>query len=289
MLVMERMDFPVIFRRWVEMLHKDATTCLILPSGLSRIIPVTFSFRQGDPVSLDLYALQQEPFLRVLRNTLHGIHITNFRQLDEDYSDDTEFVSDDVEDLGRFNQVMTRFEATSGAILSRNWKSKILGLGPWQGKDDWPLEVNWLKTENELKIFGFVICPTYQQTSEKTWEGVISGFEKVLYSWSSRTLDTLCQRVEVARTFALSKLYYVAQVLPLPNKYRKKVEQKLSSFIFCGRHERLSLTLLENTCKHGGLGLPNIAVKAECLLLKQTTRILSKPDETTYRHLAPLA
>ena len=89
----------------------------------------------------------------------------------------------------------------------------------------------------------------------------------------------------MAKVFALSKLYYVAQVLPLTDKYRKRIEQKMSSFIFRGRHERLSLFELENTCRQGGLGLPNIAVKAECLLLKQTTRILSKPNETTYRHL----
>ena len=57
----------------------------------------------------------------------------------------------------------------------------------------------------------------------------------------------------------------------------------MSSFLFWGRHERLPLYLLENTCKNGGLGLPNIAVKAECLLIKQTTRILSKPEETSYR------
>ena len=43
---------------------------------------------------------------------------------------------------------------------------------------------------------------------------------------------------------------------------------------------RDSPTVLENANKQGGLGLPNIAVKAECLFLKQTTRILSKPDET---------
>ena len=50
MLVMEKMGFPVVFRRWVEMLHKDATTCLKLPTGLSRIITETFSFQQGDQV-----------------------------------------------------------------------------------------------------------------------------------------------------------------------------------------------------------------------------------------------
>ena len=47
---------------------------------------------------------------------------------------------------------------------------------------------------------------------------------------------------------------------------------------------RDSLSLLENISKHGGLGLPNIAVKAECLLIKQTTRILSNLDKTSYRH-----
>ena len=35
LLVMEKMEFPVVFRRWIEMLHKDATTCLILPTGIS--------------------------------------------------------------------------------------------------------------------------------------------------------------------------------------------------------------------------------------------------------------
>ena len=63
-----------------------------------------------------------------------------------------------------------------------------------------------------MKIFRFTICTTYQQTAKKTWEHVISGFEKVLYSRSSRTLDSLRKRVEVVRTFGLSKLYYEAQV-----------------------------------------------------------------------------
>ena len=58
---------------------------------------------------------------------------------------------------------------------------------------------------------------------------------KVLFSWQSRSLETLAQRVLVARTFALSKLYYVAQVLPLPNKYKRKVEISLSKIIFRDR------------------------------------------------------
>ena len=83
LLVMERMGFPEVFRRWVSMLHHEATTCLVLPTGLSRIIKVMFSFRQGDPIALNLYILQQEPFLRLLRRTLTGLTITNFKLIDE--------------------------------------------------------------------------------------------------------------------------------------------------------------------------------------------------------------
>ena len=284
-LVMERMQFPEVFRRWIEMCHQNATTCLVLPSGLSREISVTFSFRQGDPFSMNLYILQQEPLLKVVRNTLSGITITNFRQLDKDYCDDVENLSNDVQDLVKFDEIMKKFEATSGAILSRNKKSKVMGLGSWQGKQNWPEEVNWIKTVEEMKVFGFLIYPTYQETLQKTWEKVVSGFEKVLFSWQSRSLETLSQKVEVAKIFALSKLYYVAQVLPLPSKFSTRIESSLSKFIFRGRHERLMLSELENDCEQGGLGLPNISIKADSLLLKQTLRMLSLPNEDSFRHL----
>ena len=137
---------------------------------------------------------------------------------------------------------------TSGAILSRTNKSKVMGISQWRGKQNWPGEVKWMKVVTEMKIFGFTICSTYQQTLTKTWDRVVRGFDQVLFSWQTRHLETLSQRVQVARTFALSKLYYVAQVLPLPDKHRRKVESHLSSFIFTGRHERLTLSELGWAC-----------------------------------------
>ena len=157
-----------------------------------------------------------------------------------------------------------------------------MGIGPWKGRQNWPDEVSWMKVVTEMKIFGFTICSTYQQTLTKTWEKVVRGFEQVLFSWESRQLETLSQRVQVARTFALSKLYYVAQVLPLPGEHRRKVESRLSSFIFRGRHERLKLSELENTCENGGLGLPNLSVKADSLLIKQMCRMMNLPNEKSF-------
>ena len=136
LLVMERMGLPELFRRWVEMLHHEATTCLVLPSGLSREIKVKFSFRQGDPIAMNLYILQQEPLLRMLRATLTGLTITNFKLKDKSYCDDIDQLSSDTRDLVKFNEVMEKFEMTSGAILSRNQKSKVMGIGAWKGRQN---------------------------------------------------------------------------------------------------------------------------------------------------------
>jgi hypothetical protein len=281
--VTKRMAFPETFRSWLKMLHCGATTKLILASGLSREIPVSFSFRQGDCIAGDLYCLTQEPLLRMLRSKLQGLQVTNFYQKDEDYMDDIQFVSSSLQDLVIFNNIFHKYEQQSGAMLSRDRKSKVMGLGQWRGKEDWPLP--WLQTVDVMEVLGFRVCPQYFDTLQQTWKAVFKGFQHLLFSWESRVLSTLEQRVKVTQTFALSKLWYVAQVLPLPPAYCKKIESALSNFIFRGRHERMKLSELQNSVEKGGLGLTCVATKAESLLLRQCLRLLDRPEETCYRHL----
>ena len=47
----------------------------------------------------------------------------------------------------------------------------------------------------------------------------------------------------------------------------------------------MRLDELENSCEDGGLGLPNITVKADALLLRQMCRMLNQPDEVSFRLL----
>ena len=229
--VTERMAFPQIFRSWLKMLHKDATTRLLLTSGLSREIPVSFSFRQGDNIAGDLYCLTQEPLLRMIKSRLVGLLFTNFFQKDTSYLDDIQILSGDERDLVTFDIVMKRFELQSGAMLSRDKKSRVMGLGGWQDREIWPQKVSWLKTVDKMKVLGFIVCPKYSDTLACTWERVFRGFQKTLFAWEGRALVTLQQRVNVLQTFALSKFWYVAQVLPLPAQVLKKIKSASSSFI----------------------------------------------------------
>ena len=70
-----------------------------------------------------------------------------------------------------------------------------------------------------------------------------------------------------------------------PNSVMKKIESRISAFVFQGRPERLKLSEIENSPENGGLGLTCIATKAESLLLRQALCVLSGPDETSSRHI----
>ena len=60
--VLEQMNFGQKFIRLIIDTHKDITTQLIL-NGLTEAIALTFSFRQGDAISMILYLIYVEQVL----------------------------------------------------------------------------------------------------------------------------------------------------------------------------------------------------------------------------------
>ena len=100
--------------------------------------------------------------------------------------------------------IFREFESVSGAILSRSKKTKVMGLGEWKDRQIWPLP--WIKVEDELKIFGFFITPSYERTIVVNWERLVKKVSDVLISWRSRQLPSLRMRSDVIRIFATSKI-----------------------------------------------------------------------------------
>jgi hypothetical protein len=119
------------------MLHKGATTQFIL-HFLTRTIQVNFSIRQGDPLAMIIYIIYVEPLLLLIEKMTTGLRMGTMVQRVEAYCDDINLVSTDLQDLRKVDEAVKLFEGVSGALLSRGKKCKIMGLGKWEGKQDWP-------------------------------------------------------------------------------------------------------------------------------------------------------
>ena len=280
--VMRQMCFPVKFISWIRTLHHQASTCFIL-QHLSREVRVRFSVRQGDPLAMPLFLLNIEPLVVKIGTTITGAPVAGLQQRDEDYVDDVTCVSSCLQDLLILDELFLWFEELSGTVLNRSRKCQIMGLGSWAGKTDWPL--SWLKTVSTMRIYGINFHETLEETSNATWKAVTAGLRSCLLSWQARDLSTLSSRVTVLKVFALSKLYYVAQVLPLPSSTGRIIRALVGQFLWKGRLEKLPLQEVYSPASNGGLGLPCIEARCEALLLTHTCRILSS-NSRSKRHLA---
>lgn len=293
--VMKAMNFPNKFCAWFRMLHKGATTRLLLGNGkLSAPISLLTSLRQGCPLAMPAYVVQYEPFLRRLDQVLQGVTLKSPRQTDvlkakgEAFCDDNGIASTSVEDLNIFDSTCRRYEECSGAKLSRNKKSKILYLGAWRDPARRPgLPVDYLQEKEVLKVFGFHVTAEYKSTKDQSWEARLKKLRGVLISWKDRDLPTLEQRVQVVNAYMSSTIWYTAQVLPLPASVCKQIDQELGRFIFRGRITmgRLKLEQLCHPVTKGGLGLFNTERKAKALFTKQTGRMLRRKGKG-YKHIS---
>ena len=151
LVVMKRMNFSNKFCNWIRMLHVGARTRFIL-GRLTRSIRVSFSIRQGDPLSMLLYIVYIEPLLIFIEQRIAGLSFANIQPSLEAYCDDVNVVTKNIADLVVVDDAVKKFESLSGAILSRDRKCKILGFGSWKNRVDWPLQ--YVTTVKEIKVFG---------------------------------------------------------------------------------------------------------------------------------------
>ena len=150
----------------------------------------------------------------------------------------------------------------------------MVGFGKWAGRETWPIV--WLKPVSSIKIFGIFVCDSYRELLTLNWDFRFKKFIDALISWSSIILDTLQQRVEVIRMFALSRVYYTSSILPLSSKMGKKFESLMGKFIWQGSGKvlRVALDELKNDNLSGGLYLPFLATMSKALLSSQCVKVV---------------
>ena len=90
------------------------------------------------------------------------------------------------------------------------------------------------------------------------------------------------------RIFGLSRVYYVAAVLPIKPAVVKKFESLMGKYLwnFSGKILRVAIDEMKNKKLEGGLNLPCLASMADSLLFSQLCRLLRSGDRKTLGHVS---
>ena len=91
----------------------------------------------------------------------------------------------------------------------------------------------------------------------------------------------------MVKVFALSRIYYLAAVLPLSKGFISKIERAIGKFIWSssGKILRVSLSDLKLSPTRGGLGLTCMSSMGKSLMLTQLLRLLKSDHLKTVGHI----
>ena len=95
----------------------------------------------------------------------------------------------------------------------------------------------------------------------------------------------LQQRIEIVRTFALSRVYFVASVIPIRKAMLKSFETIIGKYIWQGRLLRVALPEMKNQLLNGGLKLPCLETMNQSLMVSQCLRLIRSADIKSIAHL----
>lgn len=258
------------FISWIGALYHDISSCVIANHFVSAPFPVTRSVRQGCSLSPLLYVLCLEPVLIKIRNDreIKGFKLPGRKEEQKTtaFADDSNFFLADEKSTRRVIGWFEHFGKGSGAKLNKR-KSKGHFFGKWKNRSDHPFGIAWA---DKIKVFGIWFGNI---SLGEIWTPVYRKICKTLDLYKGRVMS-LYGRAVVVNVMVLSKLWYMASVLCVPERLIELIEREVFKFFWSSKNEMINRgTMFLPKCK-GGIGVTNIRFKIICLQLAQVNKIV---------------
>jgi hypothetical protein len=273
--VLERNNLGKYFTNWIKIIYKKPSSKIIINHSLTESFLLTRSVRQGCPISPILYVLVLETALGKIRqdDDIKGSHIPigGERKLIA-YADDTVFFPSDLPSIKKILDTFASFGIHSGAKVNVD-KSKIMGIGNWERKTDFPFTFTQV---TELKIYGiFYQCrPTH--TNDRMWTDTVTKLKNNLERYRYRT-TTIFGRATIINTCIIPKLIYICNILDPPAHKITETYIAFRRFIFKNTMHAIQDKTLIQDKRRGGISLQDLKTKIQALRLKFIGDIITRP------------
>ena len=190
------------------------------------------------------------------------------------YVDDTTSLVKSVYSLVALLNVVRIYERVSGAKLNVS-RTEAMWLGAWCSRTDQPFGLTWV---SKMEILGVVFG---QATESDNWQPKLKKLENHLNLWKSRSLSLVGKSL-IINTLGISKLLYLATILPVPNWVISEVNNLIWPFLWGCRMETVSRLSCHQPFLRGGLGIVNFKIKADALKLASIISLCSTANSKPF-------
>lgn len=275
--LIEHMNFGEFMCASIRRIYDNSYARIEINKLLGDKFKILAGIKQGCALSMFLYVLAIEILLISinLNDKIKGykLNITkNFDVKTSAYADDVAGLVTDEQSVKEFFNSFKEWGKISGASMNDD-KTKILAINVNE-------EYSTLKFVSELKLLGVLFNKF--GISDENLKKTESKIAQTLGMWYCVNLNTL-ERIIVCKTFALSKLWYIASFMIIPEKYIKKYQKIIFKFIWNGAIEYIKRDTLILPLDQGGLNMFSIRAKFETILFQQFKHITFYYERQAYQ------
>ena len=232
--------FGPSFCSWVKTLYNKAQSCVFNGGVSTGYFNIERGVRQGDPLSPYLFILCIEILAHSIRNesAIHGITFDNVQVKQILYADDMTLFVKDIESINILDKLFASFAGISGLKINRD-KTFILLLGP---SVEEIISFPFGKVVQIIKILGIYFSLDIDSQERINYKEILSKIKKLLLWWKQRDL-TLMGKIQLIKTFVLSKLIYVSSLTPVPPWVFQEIEKLTLEFFWNGKKNKIKKIL----------------------------------------------
>ena len=216
-------NFGPDIQNWFKVLYNNVNSCVLNNGYASEFFSLGRGVRQGCPLSGLLFVIGIEILARAIKNDagIKGIKVGEKEIKVSLYADDTTFVVRDLDSITHLLSLLDKFKSLSGLEINTK-KTEGMWLGSWKNNTETPFGFRWPR--DPIKALGIFFSYDLNKTNDLNFIEKIKNLEKTLNCWKRRNL-TLYGKINIVKTFGLSKLIYNSSVLVIPENLIKEIDK----------------------------------------------------------------
>ena len=271
------MGFPRKFVAMVKAIDCNASAKIVINGATTRRVKVKRGTRQGDPLSMDKFMIALNPLLYALHNNefiFKYVSRSNREFLTLAKADDLTLVTNSLSSLLHAKNVLIRFGEASGLEMNLDkTKGFFFNNQNVHTIDNLPFN-HWNENCVILGIpFGSELY------IENYWQEKYCEFEKEVSYFQSFNYLTLQAKALISKSKLMPKISYIGSVLPIPRAIRGKISKRMLRYIVPHTKTFLTTEVLAANKNMGGIGLANINLHSDIMLVRNVMFFIKQRDE----------
>ena len=288
MRVMKRMNFGPRFMSCIQAIYKNTKGNVLINGFVSMEFDITRGVRQGCPLSALLYGIYIEVLALAIKKSkdIHGIPIPGGKtHILMQFADDMDIFLSQKTRLKHLFELLQKFQNATGSTINAS-KTKGLFLGaPEEDEIDEDFDKIQWKNLQGLEVLGIFFFTDFMHTQNYNWRKATNDLKEQLENLKNRKLS-LKGKVLVLNSVAMSKIWYLATVIPIPKTEETAINVAISSFLWSGEHRNpISQNMTHQPREKGGLNLKDPKTQQIALQMKFLSKITDPLEDAPWIHL----